>query len=121
MKNGIPFINCRHQKPWTEEDDDLLLKLVSSITSKPNFPIFTLCFPGRKSKDFYHQFLQLAHDKNLFDLECLKHPFNFFIRRYFLQKTEKTLASEITQLFRKGIQITQNMIHDIAIKYYETP
>lgn len=31
------------------------------------------------------------------------------------------LVSEITQKFRKGIQITQNMIHYIVITYYETP
>lgn len=47
--------------------------------------------------------------------------FDPYIRKYFLHNSEEILAKEIVNLSKKGIQITENTIRQLANQYYHTP
>ena len=93
---------------------------------KPDYPLLATCFPGRSGSKVYSHYRYMMSGKDidpLDDSSTPKYHFNFdpHIRRYFLQKSESILAKEIRLLSKKGVQITEKMIRQIAIRHYRTP
>lgn len=123
MNNGIPFFEPRNNRPWSDEEDELLIAITKYMNFNPVFPLLMMCFPGRSGKAIYHEFLKLIDQKKIDICEGIEQPNKYysFIRKYFIPKCEKTLANQIKILSRKGIQITESKIRSMAIQYYKIP
>lgn len=121
MNHGIPFFESRSDHEWTNEEEDLLISISKYMNWNPSFPLLAMCFPGRSGKSIQHHFLKLIYEKKIEIPEGTEIQNKFYLRRYFIPRSEKTLANQIKVMSRKGVQVTEASIRNMAKQYYFSP